>query len=173
MAMVGPPVLQVIGYQNSGKTSVAETMIAKASGKGLKIGSIKHHGHGGIPDGSIKTKDSSRHLHAGAAFSAVEGGGTVQLTNADHSWSVEQLLDLYQQLDLDGILLEGFKRAPYPKVVLLRKKEDFILLDEMTNIVLVIVDDLLSLEHHSTPSFLFSEKEKYGQWFIEYIKEAL
>lgn len=65
-------ILQIVGYQNSGKTTLMEQLIKQATMEGLRVGAIKHHGHGGVP--MIETsKDSSRHELAGAVVTAVEG----------------------------------------------------------------------------------------------------
>lgn len=40
-------ILQVVGYQNSGKTTLIEKLCQLAECEGLKLGCFKHHGHGG------------------------------------------------------------------------------------------------------------------------------
>ncbi len=55
------PILQIVGFQNSGKTTLTEKLIFRASIAGLKAASIKHHGHGGTPDTELSSKDSIRH----------------------------------------------------------------------------------------------------------------
>lgn len=67
------PILQIVGFQNSGKTTLSEKLIFRASKAGLKAASIKHHGHGGPPDNELSSKDSIRHHEAGAVISSVEG----------------------------------------------------------------------------------------------------
>ena len=54
-------VFQIVGYQNSGKTTLMEKVISGAAEKGVRVAYIKHHGHGGAPD----AKDSTRHQQAG------------------------------------------------------------------------------------------------------------
>lgn len=65
-------ILQIVGYQNSGKTTLMEQLIKRATTEGLRVGTIKHHGHGGVPMIEA-SKDSSRHELAGASVTAVEG----------------------------------------------------------------------------------------------------
>lgn len=72
-------ILQVVGYQNSGKTTLMEQLIREATATELRVATIKHHGHGGIPDVE-SSKDSTRHERAGAAVAAVEGGGVLRLS---------------------------------------------------------------------------------------------
>ena len=51
-------ILQVVGYQNSGKTSFVSELTARLSATGLRVGVIKHHGHGGTFD--LPMTDSHR-----------------------------------------------------------------------------------------------------------------
>ncbi|WP_165967228.1 molybdopterin-guanine dinucleotide biosynthesis protein B [Jeotgalibacillus sp. S-D1] len=165
------PVLQITGYQNSGKTTVAEELIAYAACHNLKIGSIKHHGHGGVPYGSIDSKDSGRHLKAGAAIASAEGEGLLQLINQDNRWDLEQLVHLYSGLSLDGILVEGYKKENFPKIVMIRQESDRKLVNELTNIAAVISDHSgIPAKEPSYQLFRSTEKERYCQWFIDFLR---
>lgn len=130
-------VLQIVGYQNSGKTTLAEKLISYAGNNGLRVGSIKHHGHGGAPASNL-TKDSTRHAQAGAVVSAVEGDGVVQLQLAKNTVALDELISLYEQAFLiDFIIVEGYKSESYQKVVLLKEPEDVKLL-ALSNIIAAI-----------------------------------
>lgn len=119
-------VLQIAGYQNSGKTTLMEKLIAHATEQGKRVAVIKHHGHGGVPE-LPDGKDSTRHHQAGAFVTGVEGGGILQLTIQQPSWTLPELLKLYDQFPVDSILIEGFKQTDYPKVVIIRSEEDIAL----------------------------------------------
>lgn len=139
MALVAScTVLQVVGFQNSGKTTLVEKLIKKAKQFDLRVGSIKHHGHGGPPDSSSELKDSHRHQQAGADVAGVEGGGILQLTANSKDWSLKKLIDFYQFFSPDVIFVEGYKKESYPKAVLIRSEEDLFLLSSLTNIICVI-----------------------------------
>ncbi len=144
-------IIQVVGYQDSGKTTLVEKIITHFSTVGLKVGSIKHHGHGGRPQALDENKDSYRHRQAGAAVTSVEGDGTLQLHIQKEKWNIEDILNLYAPMNLDIIVIEGFKQAPYPKIVLLRKKEDLELLNRLSNIIAVLTwfhcDELNQLQY--------------------------
>ncbi|MFK4997842.1 molybdopterin-guanine dinucleotide biosynthesis protein B [Bacillus sp. N9] len=77
--MAGSKIFQVVGYQNSGKTTLMEKMIEYGSRIGIAIGTIKHHGHGGVPLRRHGEKDSDKHRAAGAIVTAVEGEGIVHI----------------------------------------------------------------------------------------------
>ncbi|WP_347550768.1 molybdopterin-guanine dinucleotide biosynthesis protein B [Pseudalkalibacillus hwajinpoensis] len=145
------PILQVIGYQNSGKTLFLERFIKKATEIGLLVGVIKHHGHG-QPDLYDETKDTGRHRIAGAKVTGVSGGGMLSLqATMVGDWELDRLLKLYQAFELDLILVEGYKEKPLPKIVMLRSKEDKRLL-KMENIRYVITGEQMDTGVY--PSYL-------------------
>ncbi|PGL72552.1 molybdopterin-guanine dinucleotide biosynthesis protein B [Bacillus sp. AFS055030] len=131
-------ILQIVGYQNSGKTTLTKKLIKQANQRGLVAATIKHHGHGGAPDTEIEQKDSSRHLDAGAIVSSVEGDGVLQLRTNFINWDLKKTIQLYRLFSPDIIFIEGYKRESYPKVVLIRSEDDLKLLDSLTNIICVI-----------------------------------
>lgn len=129
-------VVQIVGYKNSGKTTLAEHLVRGLSALGVRVATIKHHGHGGKPSRAENT-DSSKHLNAGAAAAAVIGDGEWQLTLTDRMpLNLEQMIELQRSLGAEFILMEGFKKAPYPKIVMLRDETDEELLG-LENIIAV------------------------------------
>lgn len=129
-------IIQVVGYKNSGKTTLAAGMIRFFSGEGRRTAALKHHGHGGAPDAQLLT-DSAKLTEAGAILSGVEGAGVLQLTIVQPDWSIDQLLSFYRLLPVDLLIIEGYKALDFPKIVLLRSPEDLPLLDNLSNIAAV------------------------------------
>ncbi|MDQ0162991.1 molybdopterin-guanine dinucleotide biosynthesis protein B [Bacillus alveayuensis] len=161
MAMI---ILQVVGYQNSGKTTLIEKLVREFTNRGVKVGTLKHHGHGGKPE--LPKKDSTRHWEAGALVSAVEGDGTLFLTAATHnSCNLSKLIELYRHFEIDLLLIEGFKNSPYPKIVCIRDECDLHLL-QLQNVVASI--SWVPLNEGN--SFFISEEKKYIEWIIQYVK---
>ncbi|TYS08217.1 molybdopterin-guanine dinucleotide biosynthesis protein B [Bacillus subtilis] len=153
MALVRPfPIVQVVGFQNSGKTTFIERVLEKASEQGLNLGCLKHHGHGGEPQTFTKGKDTDRYQAAGAGVTAVEGAGVLQLT-ARRKWDLPRLVELYRFLEIDCLLIEGFKKAPYPKVVLLNEKEDIEALQAVNTIAIIYRKKEHITERHGLPVF--------------------
>ncbi|WP_270181614.1 molybdopterin-guanine dinucleotide biosynthesis protein B [Alkalihalobacillus sp. CinArs1] len=117
-------ILQVVGYQNSGKTLFIETFIKEAKNRGLKIGVIKHHGHG-KPDVYDRKKDTGRHRHAGAVVTGVSGDGLLSINAMNEKeWELEKIISVYSSFELDLIMIEGYKRHHFPRVVMLRDHRD-------------------------------------------------
>ncbi|WP_227396369.1 molybdopterin-guanine dinucleotide biosynthesis protein B [Jeotgalibacillus aurantiacus] len=162
------PVLQVVGYQNSGKTTVVKHLIEAAALKGLVTGTLKHHGHGGLPE-QPSGKDSRVHLETGASISTVEGEGAVVLQSAPGLLSLDQLLDFYRTLPIHVILIEGYKKEPFPKIAVIRNTEDLSLLNDCTNIQLVI--SAAPVKGLSVPNILFEDQSSYTKWYTNWLKE--
>ncbi|WP_158595156.1 molybdopterin-guanine dinucleotide biosynthesis protein B [Oceanobacillus piezotolerans] len=158
--------IQIVGYKNSGKTTTAIKLIEKFSQRGIQVASLKHHGHGGIPLG-LENKDSFKHQQAGAMISGVEGEGILQLAKRK-AWSLEQILAIYEIFGVDLLILEGFKREHYQKVVLINKEEDLILLDETTNILAVISS--IPVKSSSYITFNTYELQDFCDWMLQWYK---
>lgn len=137
MALVKPVVFQVVGYQNSGKTTFTNKMIQILTAKGIKSAAIKHHGHGGKPD-ILEEKDSSSHIVSGALAAIVEGDGRLLLQAEGKEYGLEDQIKLLSFFQPDVILIEGYKFAEYPKLILLRNAADIALLQKVKNIRAIV-----------------------------------
>ncbi|WP_240374314.1 molybdopterin-guanine dinucleotide biosynthesis protein B [Bacillus piscicola] len=152
------PVIQIIGYQNSGKTTLMEKLIHKSTEHGLQTASIKHHGHGGYPEEEWVEKDSTRHNRAGAFLSSAEGDGKLYLQAYQESWTLTELVRIYEHFNPDVIFVEGYKQASYPKIVLLREADDVPLLRDCSNIICVLGREDFSQEAGNFPFFSTTEE---------------
>jgi molybdopterin-guanine dinucleotide biosynthesis adapter protein len=165
VALVRPFIFQMVGYQNSGKTSFMSNLLFRLKEEGIKTVTIKHHGHGGKP-AVVEEKDSARHISAGAVASLVEGGGRLLLQTENMNWSLEGKLQLVSIMKPDLILIEGHKHADYSKLVFIREDEDLQLLNELTNIELMLFQDSI-VAHDQVPSFHRDDVEAV-QWLMDY-----
>lgn len=145
MALVKPFIFQIVGFQNSGKTTIIIKLIQHLKKKGIKTVAIKHHGHGGKPD-IIPLKDSSRHLEAGAVAALVEGDGRLILQADESFYTLDEQIRLMGFFRPDIILIEGHKKQVYPKLLILRTEQDLSLISEVTDIKAVIVWDYALME---------------------------
>lgn len=151
------PICQIVGYKNAGKTTLMTSLIHYFSSREIRVGTLKHHGHGGEP-AIIKGTDSYQHTEAGALISAVQGEKQLHLTvNEKEKLALADILPIYTCLPLDLLLIEGYKNADYPKIVVLREEADIHLLHTLSNIVAVgswNIDNLHIKDH-----FTFSLQE--------------
>ncbi|SEN14272.1 molybdopterin-guanine dinucleotide biosynthesis protein B [Mesobacillus persicus] len=171
MAMVDLPViLQIVGYQNSGKTTAMYEVIQRLSLKGQKVVTIKHHGHGGKPD-IAEGKDSARHVEGGALASLIEGEGRVLLHAEQSEWTLKEQIHLLLALSPDIVLIEGHKHEGYPKAVLLRDESDFHLLDELDNIKVVycFLEDLAYKLPEQLAYPVVSSRVELYNWIEDYV----
>ncbi|WP_106498036.1 molybdopterin-guanine dinucleotide biosynthesis protein B [Lentibacillus sp. Marseille-P4043] len=159
-------ICQIVGYKNSGKTTVMNELIRYFSNQNKKVGSFKHHGHGGEPD-VVKTTDSHQHYTAGSYMSGVQGETTTQLIFSNIK--IEEVFRLYERMAIDILFIEGFKTADFPKIVLVKGKEDESLLNELSNIIAVGSWDENLLENVKYPIFPITKMESYLNQLAEYI----
>ncbi|MEK4565537.1 molybdopterin-guanine dinucleotide biosynthesis protein B [Alkalihalobacillus sp. FSL R5-0424] len=168
---IKPVIIQIVGFKNSGKTTLMNHLIQEAVNDKLKVGTIKHHGHGGVPDANLETKDSAKHFSHGATVSAVEGAGSLHLQANVPEGDLNSSLRVFENWPLDLTLVEGYKQWPYPKMVLLRSEDDQSLLD-LTNIVAILTEDGFQ-PTRSYPTFLRDETASYIPWMMDYIRRQL
>ncbi|MEE4364967.1 MAG: molybdopterin-guanine dinucleotide biosynthesis protein B [Desulfotignum sp.] len=113
---MAPSIISIAGKSNSGKTTFLEKLITELTGKGYRIGSVKHTHDGFALDN--KGKDSWRHKNAGAAATLVATDTKIALVKDDLRTDIEKMQDYLSDMDL--ILAEGFKRQPLPKIEVFR-----------------------------------------------------
>jgi molybdopterin-guanine dinucleotide biosynthesis adapter protein len=112
-----PPVLGIVGFSGSGKTTLTVALVAALKRRGLRVGTIKHDVHGFDLD--RPGKDSWRHKQAGAGVTVVTSPQRIGMVmDVDHDHQPLELLPLMVGMDI--VLVEGFKRAPLPKIEVFR-----------------------------------------------------
>lgn len=137
-------IIQVVGYKNSGKTTMCCKLIKHFSEKGWKVGSVKSDAHHFEID--YPGKDTWLHREAGATIVAIA---------SDHKTAIMEqrptrLDQLIERMDgMDMIVIEGYKFEKYPKVVMIRSEEDLPLIEETTEIVAIV--SWFPFEHPSIP----------------------
>lgn len=166
-----PSILQIVGYQNSGKTTLVEKIVHALAESEMKVATIKHHGHGGFPE--VAQKDSERHQKAGAVVSSVEGAGLLSLSSLRKEWSLQEIIRLYEFFEVDTILIEGYKKENYPKVVLLRSAEDIELVHKVENVIAIITwYDAPVILREGYKVFHITEEKLYIDWFLQTVRSA-
>lgn len=111
-----PVLLSLLGDSGAGKTTLATALIARWRALGLRVGYVKHASHGFEMD--RPRKDSYRATESGADGVVVTGpGGTAFLEPVERS---DDPLDLVSRFlaDRDVVVLEGFREAALPSVVI-------------------------------------------------------
>lgn len=174
-----PVILQCVGFSNSGKTTLLVKIITHLKMKHhLSIATIKHDHHGFSLD--QKGKDTWRHREAGADASLIQSPSGIGLTmKIDQERSLSELLIQIQTMAIfDLILIEGFKKESYPKIVLLRSGDDFTLILESKEVKLLLFWNkqdheayklgVQEMKYPSYESLLLQEEERVLSWIEGY-----
>ncbi|WP_019415029.1 molybdopterin-guanine dinucleotide biosynthesis protein B [Paenisporosarcina sp. TG20] len=167
--------LQVVGFKNSGKTTLITRFLDLANNNGKTITTIKHHGHGGALDLPPVETDSMQFFNHGAQSSLAYGEGVVQIHMHNNTGNLEELIELSCQIKPDILLIEGFKKAPLEKVVLVRSQQDWEALQELNNIALVIVHEGVQLKGINTleRSRLIDIDKWFAKWMEGETNESI
>jgi len=114
-ARSGARVIGIVGWKNSGKTTLVERLIAELSRRGLRIASIKHAHHSFDIDHA--GTDSDRHRRAGAGEVLVisrRRWAMIGELDGIPEPPLTEVLGWFSHADL--ILVEGYKSEPIPKI---------------------------------------------------------
>ncbi len=105
----------VVGFKNSGKTTLVERLVREITGRGLTVSTLKHAHH--VFDVDHPGKDSWRHREAGATEVLVASRKRWALMHELRAAEEPELETLLEKLaPVDLVLIEGYKRGPHPKV---------------------------------------------------------
>lgn len=118
------PAIAFIGYQNSGKTTLVEKVIAELTRRGLRVGSLKHHGHHGF-DIDVPAKDTWRHHQAGSkhvGLICATRWAEYADTREEDEMPARELLSRYN--DVDVAIIEGYKTEGFDNIVVARSGVD-------------------------------------------------
>ncbi len=109
--------LHIVGGKNHGKTTLIVDLLGELTGRGLRVGTIKHTSH--THDLDTPGSDSYRHRQAGAAPAAIVTSNLVGVF-------FPRPIDFYQQLapllkGCDVVLVEGHLDRAGPKIEVWRQ----------------------------------------------------
>ncbi|MFN2270724.1 MAG: molybdopterin-guanine dinucleotide biosynthesis protein B [Anaerolineae bacterium] len=111
-----PKVVGIIGYKDSGKTTLARALARELAARGYRLAVIKHTSH----QIDLAGKDTETLLKAAEQVAIVSADATGVF------WRKAMGLDdVLAYLDADIVLVEGFKgEKGYPKIACLRAEPD-------------------------------------------------
>ncbi|MCU5745179.1 molybdopterin-guanine dinucleotide biosynthesis protein B [Staphylococcus sp. SQ8-PEA] len=129
-------IMQVVGYKDSGKTTLVEYIVKQAKKRGLTVVTIKHHGHQGeditLQDHQV---DHMKHFRAGADQSIVQGTAYQQTVTRTRKQNLSDIIDESVTIDNQLIVVEGFKQANYPKIIVYSTQEELRQLSQLNQII--------------------------------------
>lgn len=108
-------IIGLAGWSGSGKTTLITKLIPRLTAQSLRVSTLKHAHHGFDLD--QPGKDSFMHRTAGATEVIVSSARRFAILHElrdEPEWDLGALVAKMSAVDL--VLVEGFKRDPFPKV---------------------------------------------------------
>lgn len=152
-------VWQITGYKNSGKTTLVSALIPLLKSKGCRTAVIKHDVHGFNLDHSGTDTHSFR--EAGADAVAITSPNRSALI-WEEGETLQQMVEQLQEYDV--ILVEGFKQETYPKLLLLRGREDMELLEQVSELRGIVIQSQMKREQGLLLEYLSSNPVPVFEW---------
>lgn len=112
--------IQITGHKNSGKTLLTTALIKKLTVAHFHVAAIKHDAHQGSMD--VPGTDTAKMTLAGAQKVVLQSPNGLFFHQQGTGVSLDSLVS-FLSADNDFILIEGHKKAAYPKIVLLTDGE--------------------------------------------------
>ena len=107
-------IVSIVGRKNTGKTSLTVKVIEELTRRGHNVASIKHSHH--TMEMDKENTDTWKHKQAGS--NVVIGIGSTTFFNVRREMDLNRLLFLIKYMDdVDFVVIEGFKRYNYPKII--------------------------------------------------------
>jgi molybdopterin-guanine dinucleotide biosynthesis protein B len=110
-----PPIIGIVGWKKSGKTTLAVRLITEMTRRGFRVASVKHAHHAfQIDDGET---DSARHRRAGAGQVAIVASSRWAIVTELGKAPQPDFAEVIGRLDpCDLVIVEGYKSAPIAKI---------------------------------------------------------
>lgn len=114
-------IVSIIGHKNAGKTTLAAAIAHEFKRQKKRVGTIKHASH--PADVDSRGTDSWRLFHEGLADGVLVASPELRVLFERHvdDTGPEELARRYFS-DMDVVIVEGFKKAPIPKIEVYRKE---------------------------------------------------
>ncbi|MDN5293177.1 MAG: molybdopterin-guanine dinucleotide biosynthesis adapter protein [Eubacteriales bacterium] len=159
------PVVSIVSQKaKSGKTTLIEKLVHIFKSRNLRVAVVKHTDHEFEID--VPGRDTWRHDRAGADVVVIAGPHRVAvLEKVKQEKKVEEILEQIPPVDI--VLVEGYKRGPYPKIQLMTaeeaEKKDLII--SPAELIAVVCDRRLS--DLPVPCFTFNEARRIADFLQE------
>ena len=129
----------VIGWKNSGKTSLMERLVTNITARGFSVSTVKHVHHD--VDLDQPGKDSHRHRIAGACEVVLASAHRFALMH-EHRGAEPELPEVLSRMArVDLILVEGYKRDAHAKIEVFRKEAGHDLIQPRDPLVRAVATD--------------------------------
>lgn len=107
-------IVSVVGKKNSGKTTLSMKIINELTKRGYNVASVKHSHH--LIEMDKENTDTWKHKQAGSNL--VVGVGSTTFFNSKKEHDLNRILYLIKHFeDFDFVIVEGYKKYNYPKII--------------------------------------------------------
>ncbi len=158
-------IIGITGWSGAGKTTLILKLIPLFTQRGLKVSTLKHAHH--AFDVDHPGKDSFEHRRAGATEVLIASGNRFALMHelrGSPEPPLETLLGKLSSVDL--VLVEGYKRAPHPKIEVHRAANGKPLLHPGDSSILAVASDS-ALPDAGRPVFHLDDCEALAAFALE------
>lgn len=142
-------IIGLAGWSGSGKTTLITKVIPRLIARGVTISTLKHAHHGFDLD--QPGKDSFFHRAAGATevvISSAKRFAILHELRGEAEWDLPDLVAKLAPVDL--VLVEGYKRDPFPKLEIHRAANGKALIHPADPHIIAIAADI-ALPHAKVP----------------------
>jgi molybdopterin-guanine dinucleotide biosynthesis protein MobB len=135
-----PAVIGVVGWKNSGKTTLVERLVAHFVAAELVVSTVKHTHHSADLD--RPGKDTYRHRAAGAREVVLASSARFAILHELRD-APEPKLDalIARMAPADLVIVEGFKRFPHRKIEVHRGERAALLLAREDRSIIAVASD--------------------------------
>ena len=161
-------VVGIVGWKNSGKTTLVVELVRLLTARGLKVATVKHAHH--EFDIDQPGKDSYRHREAGASDVIVASGARWAQVHELRGSPEPELADLLPRISpgTDIVLVEGFKRDPHDKIEVVPPDFDGRLLTLDDPHVIALASDAAGLPGVSVPVLRRSDPAQVAAFILRH-----
>ncbi len=165
--MAAQPIFGIVGWKNSGKTTMTAGLVRALTARGLRVSTVKH-AHVQF-DVDHPGRDSFVHREAGACQVAISSPLRWAVMHELRGEPEPTLDEMVQRMDpCDIILVEGYKWDRHPKLEVRRTgaRQTDPLDKKHLNVVAVATDGLTNNDDEGVPSFSLSEHERIASFIV-------
>lgn len=139
-------VFGIIGWKNSGKTTLICRLVAHFKAQGLSVSTVKHSHHDIEFD--QPGKDSFQHRQSGASEVMLVSRNRWALFNEMNSEEPDVDALLNKMSPVDVLLIEGFKQHKHPKIQVYREEmgNPRLLIHDIPDVIAIASDACIAAE---------------------------
>ncbi len=131
----------VVGWKNSGKTTLVARLVTELRSRGFSVSTMKHAHH--AFDLDQPGRDSYKHREAGAHEVLISSGNRWALMHelqGEDEYKLDVLLTKMSPVDI--VIIEGFKREPHAKIECHRASSEMPLVSAANKTIMAVASDV-------------------------------